>query len=55
MQYCAGGTLESAIRTQGAFSESRFQAGVHGAMVRFKTGEFPGFNGPKGGDRWLTH
>ncbi|CAL1136951.1 unnamed protein product, partial [Cladocopium goreaui] len=25
MQYCAGGTLESAIRSQGAFSESRFQ------------------------------
>eukprot|EP00435_Cladocopium_sp_Y103_P055240 s8_g18.t1 len=25
MQYCAGGTLESAIRSHGAFSESRFQ------------------------------
>ena len=26
MQYCSGGTLESAIRSQGAFVESTFQA-----------------------------
>lgn len=25
MQYCSGGTLESAIHTDGPFSESRFQ------------------------------